>query len=69
MMNTKVSSGPIPEDVIDNDIDPELTEEEAHQVRSQWFILKWQQTKEMFCFGDVLKEDMLLLLVFAICEK
>ena len=34
-MNTKVSSGPIPEDVIDNDIDPELTEEEAHQVRSQ----------------------------------
>ena len=38
MINTKVSSGSIPEDVIDNDIDPELTEEEAHQVWSQWWF-------------------------------
>ena len=29
-LNHQVSSGAIPEDVIDNDIDPELSEEEAH---------------------------------------
>ena len=32
MVKAQVSSGSIPEDVIDNDIDPELTEEQAHQV-------------------------------------
>ena len=32
IVNAQVSSGSIPEDVIDNDIDPELTEEQAHQV-------------------------------------
>ena len=35
MINAKVSSGSIPEDVMDNNIDPELTEAEAHQVLSQ----------------------------------
>ena len=30
--HAQVSSGPMPEDVIDNDIDPELSEEDAHQV-------------------------------------
>jgi len=42
--HAQVSSGPIPEDVIDNDIDPELTEEEAHQgyaVRvADWICLQ-----------------------------
>ena len=37
MVKAQVSSGSIPEDVIDNDIDPELTEEQAHQVgRWSW---------------------------------
>ena len=34
IINPQVSSGSIPEDVIDNDIDPELTEAEAHQVNT-----------------------------------
>lgn len=34
IINSQVSSGSIPEDVIDNDIDPELTEAEAHQVNT-----------------------------------
>ena len=49
-MNTKVSSGPIPEDVIDNDIDPELTEEEAHQVLITMIYSKMTTDKRKKCF-------------------